>query len=135
MVEPSRPTLVIEQDLTRIESMAVALRAAGREVAVVDAQDGRAALARLQELLAGRHAPDVAMVRLSPTGWTTAALLATLRSTQDQLDVVLVVEGTRDMLPVTISDFTGIRLVAPDRAISTIVDDLGLGAVSRASPR
>jgi CheY-like chemotaxis protein len=127
MVRTNRLLLVIEEDPTRIESMAVALRGAGDlVVTVVDAQDGRTVLSLLQKLFDDGRVPDVAMVRSSPVGWTTAALLALLRSTRylARVDVVLVVEGKREMLPVIISDFPGVRLVPPDGDISALLAEL-----------
>jgi len=127
MAEMNRLMLVIAEDPTRIESMAIALRAAGElVVTVVDAQEGRTVLSLLRELFEGGRGPDVAMVRSSPVGWTTAALLATLRSPRylDHVDVVLVVEGKLEMLPVVISDFPGVRLLSPDGDISAALAGL-----------
>ncbi|HEY0453116.1 hypothetical protein [Actinophytocola sp.] len=127
MVETNRLMLVIEEDPTRIELMAIALRAAGDlVVTVVDAQEGRTVLSLLRELFEGGRVPDVAMVRASPVGWTTAALLTTLRSPRylGRVDVVLVVEGKLEMLPVVISDFPGVRLLSPDGDISALLADL-----------
>ena len=58
MVQTNRLLLVIEEDPTRIESMAAALRGAGDlVVTVVDAQDGRTVLSLLQKLFQDGRGP------------------------------------------------------------------------------
>jgi hypothetical protein len=136
-----RLVLVIDDDAARVRSMAVTIRgaAAHAEVFVVDESDGRAVVGRLAEIRSSARIgiPVAVIVRAAPTGWTAAVVLASLRwpSHRAPVDVVIVAEGTLEMLPLRIADFPGVRLAHPHEDPHTAVANLLLtGAGTRRVP-
>lgn len=115
-----RLALVIDADVTRLTAMKRVVEAAALDTAVflVDVPEGRAAISLLKDVLAqpGLRLHAVVLVRARPDSWASAAMLAAVRSQRDydQVDVVVAAEGTRDMLPVLITDFPALRVVSPN---------------------
>jgi hypothetical protein len=113
-----RLLLVIDEDPTRIESIAHAVRttAPDAEVRVFDTTTHDALPALLAVNDAVREpGTTVVLIRADPVGWTTAAVLAALRRADQhgQVDAVVVAEGPPERLPVLITDFDGLRLLPP----------------------
>jgi hypothetical protein len=126
--------LVIDEDPNRIESIALALRSASPDVDVL-VHDGaekdavpallaiNAAASNSVTAGAGR---TVVIIRASPAGWTTAAILATLRPPhyRGAVDAIVITEGPPELLPVLITDFPGLRLLSPHDNTSAEIADL-----------
>jgi CheY-like chemotaxis protein len=115
-----RLLLVIDDDPTRIESIAHAVRTAApdAEVRVFDTTTHDALPALLAVTDAVREpGTTVVLIRADPAGWTTATVLAALRRADQhgQVDAVVIAEGPPERLPVLITDFHGLRLLPPHR--------------------
>lgn len=113
-----RLTVVIDADVDRLVAMRQVVDpvAPGTAVFLLDASEGRVALSWLTGVLTRPGARQaVVLVRAQPESWATAALLAAIRCQRDydEVDVVVAAEGRRDMLPVLITDFPGLRVVPP----------------------
>jgi hypothetical protein len=114
----NRLLLVVDEDPTRIESVAIAVRATAPDATVLVfdtmTHDGLPVLAAVNDA-AGEPGTTVVLIRTSPAGWTTAAVLAALRSPHHhgQVDAIVVAEGPPERLPVLITDFHGLRVLPP----------------------
>jgi hypothetical protein len=121
--------LVIDEDPTRVELVALAARAStpDGDVVVLDAMTHDAASA-IVAVKQAAHAPGrtVVIVRAGPASWTAAAVLATLRPPlhHGQVDAVVIAEGPRETLPVLITDFPGLRLLPPHSDTQAVIGEL-----------
>lgn len=115
----SHLALVIDEDQDRLKSMKHTFSACAPEnkVFLVDASEGRAIIASIDEILSLYRGPGmvVVLLRADPASWTTAAVLAGMRhqTSFERVDVVVMAAGTPDTLPVRITDFPGLRMVPP----------------------
>lgn len=124
--QTSRLMLVVDDDPTRIESVAIAVRATApdAEVLVFDTttHDAVPALVAVDK---AAHAPGttVLIIRANPASWTTAAVLAALRPPhhRGRVDAIVIAEGPPERLPVLITDFPGLRLFPPHSGTPTAI--------------
>jgi hypothetical protein len=110
--------LVVDEDPTRIESVAIAVRATAPDATVLVfdtlTHDGLPVLAAVNDV-ASEPGTTVVLIRTSPASWTTASVLAALRPPHHhgQVDAVVIAEGPPERLPVLITDFHGLRVLPP----------------------
>ena len=123
--------LVIDEDPNRIASIALALRARTPEVEVIvhdtAEQDAVPALLAINNAASSAGAGrTMVIIRASPAGWATAAILATLRPPhyRGAVDAIVITEGPPELLPVLITDFPGLRLLSPHSNTSAEIADL-----------
>ncbi|HJQ48483.1 MAG TPA: hypothetical protein VJ870_19495 [Amycolatopsis sp.] len=131
-----RLIMVVDADVDRLVAMRRGVDPPVPDTAVflLDAAEGRVVLAWLADVLTRpgiRHA--VVLVRAHPESWVTAALLAAVRFQREygQVEVVVSADVRRDMLPVLITDFPGLRVVSPSSDPCAVVAGVigsGLGA-------
>jgi hypothetical protein len=128
-----RLVLVLDDELARVHATAAAVRAKvpGVRTLVLDTETTDAAYAALADDT-GREdgpAPDVVLVRASPTGWAAASVLAANRQARPrrQVDAFLIAEGPLATFPVLITDFPGLRLLPPHTDVAKALADQLLG--------
>ncbi|HEX3811984.1 MAG TPA: hypothetical protein VHX59_04005 [Mycobacteriales bacterium] len=136
----SRLVVVIDEDPNRVESIALALRAVPEMMVLVHDTAESDAVPTLLAVNAaagnsvtGAAGRTVVIIKASPAGWTAAAVLASLRPPHHHgaVDAIVITEGPLERLPVLITDFPGLRLLAPHGRTSAEIAGLLLADDAR----
>jgi hypothetical protein len=119
--------LVIDEDPTRIESVALAVHATAPDakILVFDATANDTVTAAIAAVTDATRDPGatVVIIRADPASWTTVTVLAALRPPHHTgpVDALVVTEGPLERLPVLVTDFPGLRLLPPDSQVASTV--------------
>jgi hypothetical protein len=122
----NRLTVFIDDDIARLAATKRVIEAvvAESDVIIVDEPEGRVAIAFVENALVhpGSWGLTVLLMRAQPVSWATVAIVTGIRARRgsDHVQIVVTAEGRADMLPVLLTDFPRLRIVAPDFDPSTI---------------